>query len=132
MAILPSNLRADPYGWLTNQISHIGLGVSLVVTFCVLGALMFDEFPDKMAIFAAIAAIYFLIEYPQHGPLADSIEDAVFVVLYGAAIPLVLFDWVGGWRFAGDLSRLFPWIWVLILHLAAGYGVREWQRSVQK
>jgi hypothetical protein len=104
------------------------LGLSMVVVFCLLGAVLIDEFPDKAAILASVAAIYAMVEYPQNGAIADSIEDAVFVVGYGAGLPLSVFDWIGGGKFQGDLFNLFPLAWLTLLHLAAGYSIREWQR----
>ena len=120
----PDNFPKDPYAWLTNQISHLTLGFAAVVLYCSLGAHIAGVFPDKWVIFTSIAISYALIEVIQRGQFWDSVEDFLFVVVYGAGLTLWVMDWTGGGGFAGNVADLSPWIYYIIFHLVVGSVVR--------
>lgn len=124
MLMTPDNFSRDPYGWLTNQISHLTLGFAAVVLYCSLGAHIAGVFPDKWVIWTSIAVSYALIEVIQRGPFWDSVEDFIFVVIYGAGLTLWVMEWTGGGRFAGDIADLAPWVYYVLFHLVAGSVVR--------
>lgn len=124
MLMTPDNFPNNWYKWLTNQISHCALGFALVILYCALGAHIADSFPDKWVIWVSIAVGYALIEVIQRGPFWDSVEDFLFVVVYGAGLTLWVIEWTGGWTFSGDMSDMAPWVFYILFHLLSGVVVR--------
>jgi hypothetical protein len=120
----PDNFRTDAYGWLTNQISHMMLGLFAVILYCSLGAHIAGAFPDKWVIWTSVAVSYALIEIIQRGPFWDSVEDFIFVAVYGSGLPVWVVEWTEGGRFAGDIFDLMPWGHFILFHLVAGSVVR--------
>lgn len=117
----------DWYGWVTNQGSHIGLGVLLTFVLCAGFFLFFGEMPFKLAVLAVIATGYLAFEVGVQGWRGiDTIEDTVFVVGYGASGALVGFSEIapGSAHLSINLMDLLPYFAVSSLHLLTG----AWQR----
>ena len=123
----PSAFVNDWYGWLTNQVSHIGLGVFLTFAVCVLYWLMWSEMPYKTAVYAVIFFGYVAFEVFYQGWRSfDTIEDTVFTVGYGAASILSAFSevTVGDPKVGVDVLILLPFFIVACIHLLAGVAFR--------
>lgn len=119
----PDDFTGDWYGWMTNQASHIGLGVLLTFFLCVGLFLTFGEMPYKIAVLAVIATGYLAFEFGvQRWRGWDTIEDTVFVVGYGASGALVGFSEVtpGSAQLSVNLVDLLPYFAVASVHLLAG------------
>jgi hypothetical protein len=130
--IQPDNFKADPYGYVTNQISHMGAVGCLVFVY---GVVLFvflvaGEFPPKWAIILGAAVSYSLIEALQGWRGWDTIEDWLFVVFYGVTIPVMVFSEVepGSDQFCGGLMDLMPWVLIMGAHLLIGSAAR-WHRA---
>lgn len=126
--LTPSNFLDDWYGWLTNQVSHIFLGLFLVFVFSMAGFWAFGEFPYKINMLIAIGAVYFLgVEMALQGWRGfDTIEDTIFVVGYGAsgALGASIEVMPGKTTIIMDLQPLLPFFYVLTAHLIAGVSWR--------
>ncbi len=122
--LTPSNFEKDWYGWLTNQVSHVFLGIFAVFAVSMTGFAVSGEFPVKTQMLMGIGAAYFLgIELWLQGWRGwDTIEDTVFVVGYGAAGPLAASYEIEVGRSAiiMELEPLLPYFYVCIAHLIAG------------
>lgn len=122
-----SRFRADPYGWLTNQVSHMGGGLAYVFASCYLWLAVFGEFPVRWHIWAAFAVVYLAWEIAQQGwQGADTIEDWCFVVAYGAGGPLLVFREydLGSGLFYGQIHDLRPFFALACVHLVIGVAIR--------
>lgn len=78
------NFAGDWYGWLTNQISHIALGVFIAIWVAGLSYLITGEFPVKWAGWLSCAGIYAVAEVVRGWNGVDTVEDWTFVSVYGA------------------------------------------------
>lgn len=132
MRIVPDNFRADPYGWLTNQGSHICTGMMAAVLVCAAWLIVFDEFPSRSIAWAAILALYVLVvEIAAQGwNKGDTVEDAIFVVGYGAGGILYTLHEVniGTGDFTGNIWDAVPFIGLAGFHLIVGAVLRIRQR----
>ena len=113
----------DWYGWITNQASHIALGV-FAVFFISVAAFMIDgQFPYRDAVFLWCLAAYVSFEIITQGWHGfDTVEDTVFVVGYGVGAPLAAFQEIqaGQSGVALDVMALLPFFIVATVHLAFG------------
>jgi hypothetical protein len=127
----PDDFKDDWYGYLTNQVSHVGLGIFLVWFVCALSYSMFGELPMKWAIFFSISILYFLFEMTFQGwRRFDTIEDTIYVAVYGAGGTVLSFtEFVGGKTLVVfDVFAPILVISTFISHLIIGCVVR-WYRS---
>lgn len=125
----PNFFRDDWYGYLTNQISHVSLGVFLTWALCFFCFLILDGLPYKTSIFFTLTILYFLYELLFQGwQGVDTVEDWVFFSLYGVLGTVLAFT-----EFSVGLglvtlsitapSYIFP---ILILHLLIGCFLRKY------
>lgn len=116
----------DWYGWLTNQIGHISLGVMCALAVSVVWFLVVGEFPVKAIIWPAIAAVYILIEIARGWTWADSAEDTVFFAGYGCGGAFLVFSEVtpGSPMLTVSALDMVPILGIACVHLAAGVFVR--------
>lgn len=126
--LAPDNFRAQPYGYLTNQLGHIGLGVLLVFLASRGWFEIAGEYPVKWHVWLSITAIYLgLVEWWAQGWRKwDTIEDAWFTCVYGAGAPLTAFREVapGDPSVSVDLPGLDVFFLFAGAHLAVGVFVR--------
>lgn len=125
MLFSPDFFHNDWYGYLTNQISHISLGVFLTWGLCFASFLVIGELPYKVAIFSSLAILYFLYELLFQGWQGlDTIEDWVFFSVYGVLGTVVSFTEVSGVIILNLTAPtiIFP---ILILHLLVGCLLRK-------
>lgn len=117
------DFAGDWYGWATNQISHIALGVFLVFLICMFGFVVADEMPYKGAVYALILFGYVAFELAAQGWRGwDTVEDTVFTAGYGAGGTLAGFSEVsaGSPMVAVDVVGLAPFFTMAVVHLTAG------------
>jgi hypothetical protein len=113
----------DWYGWVTNQISHIGLGVFLVFVVCLSSFGLIGEMPYKNAVYALVLFGYLSFEMGVQGWREwDTLEDTAFVTFYGAGGALAGFSEVtpGDAMLTVNPLGLMPFFAVAVLHLLAG------------
>lgn len=122
--LTPDSFDRDPYGWLTNQVSHIALGALMALALSVFGFAVFGEFPVRTHMLAAIFVLYFVvIELVVQGWRGfDTIEDTIFTVGYGAAGPLAVSSEIVPGRMAivMELEPLLPFVYMSAAHLIGG------------
>jgi len=126
--ITPDNFRADPYGWLTNQLGHIMLGLIMVYAVCVAWWAVSGELPYRLHVGVGLAIFYIgVIElWIQGWRGGDTIEDSVFTLGYGAAAPLCVFQEVApdAGQFTGRIADLTPFFYIAGIHLLLGVTTR--------
>lgn len=86
--------------------------------------MLVGEFPGKWLMFWSLLVTFFAFQVWQGGTWADCVEDTVFTICYGSGFSLIALDWIEGWRFEGDLSRLNPWVWICVTNLLIGCVTR--------
>jgi len=88
----PSRFDRDWYGYYTNQVAHIAHGVLGTWLFCAVAFLISDDLPSKLQVFLSISVIYAAKELIlDRWQGFDTIEDILFVVVYGAGGTLLSF-----------------------------------------
>jgi hypothetical protein len=88
----PDQFKGKWYEYTTNQISHIGIGVAMVVMLMIFHQQITGEFFNRLYAFIVILVGYTCFECCQNGKSRDIIEDIVFVVGLGVGSALV-FKW---------------------------------------
>jgi hypothetical protein len=128
MSILePDAFLNDWYGWLTNQASHIALGVFVTFFICLFAFWIGGEFPFRSDVFLYCLSAYLFFEvFIQGWRWFDTIEDTVFVVGYGVGAPLAALHEVQAGQSAVmvDVVALLPFFVVAGVHLAVGVAYR--------
>jgi hypothetical protein len=123
----PSAYRGDWYGWATNQLGHVMIGMALACAGTVAYFMVLGEFPFKWHLFAVIGCGYLAFELTfQKWQGWDTLEDWLFVCAYGAggAITTVTEYEIGSLVADIDL-RGVAWAFALAAgHLAVGVGLR--------
>lgn len=125
--LTPSRFEGDWYGWATNQISHIGVGLFLVFATCFIEWGIRGEFPYRWQVWGAVFFCYVVFEVWGQGWRGfDTIEDVMFVTVYGAGSVLTVFHEVNGatGEFCGKIADIAPFFWIAIAHLMAGSLIR--------
>lgn len=116
----PEQFKNDWYGYITNQMAHIGFGVAMVVGLMIFHQQITGEFFNRLYAFLVILIGYTCFEVCQNGKFRDIIEDIFFVVGIGTGSALV-FKWQYNTYVCGHVNYL------LIFFFAAGifltYGV---------
>lgn len=87
----PDNFPLDWYGYATNQTGHFLLGLVAYIWLQACSFYVFGEFSYRWHVFLVIAVAYTCWEAAWRGKLADSVEDWLIVVGYGAGIPALTF-----------------------------------------
>lgn len=122
--ITPNSFPNDWYGWLTNQVSHVFLGIFAVFVFSMVGFAIFGEFPVKTHMLAVIGFLYIAIVelWLQGWRGLDTIEDSVFVIGYGASGALGASAEIMPGRSAiiMELGPLLPFFYIFTAHVIAG------------
>lgn len=124
----PDDFEGDWYGWLTNQVSHTGLGIFAVFFLSLACFLFAGEMPYKVAVYAVILFGYLLFEMVGQGWRGwDSLEDTAFVVAYGAGGVLSSFSEVspGSPLVSFSVIGAAPFFFIAATHLAAGVIYRR-------
>lgn len=128
----PDNFQDDWYGWITNQCGHMVLGQVLFIVLSCVAFFTIGEFPYRNTVWLAIAVGYLVWEFViQRGYKWDSVEDSIFVCLYGAGIPSMAFHEVtpGSLIFTGDLQNIIPIVGLFCFHATVGVFVRIYAKE---
>lgn len=126
----PSNYSRDWYGYATNQMAHTSLGVFFVAVICY-GAFKVDgEIPYKIQVFFVIGFVYAAKEiFLDKWNGFDTIEDFMFVVVYGTGGTLYSFTekQAGISMVVFDLEKSAPFFATCCVHLLVGvlYRLRK-------
>lgn len=125
----PNGFERDPTGYVTNQFGHFSLGVLGVWLMCVISFSVSDDIPHKEIMFIGIAALYIIKEIAFDGwRNFDTIEDFLFVVVYGGGWTLLAFTQQhnGSSEVTYDIMASSPIIVVISAHLTLGAVYRAW------
>jgi hypothetical protein len=113
----------DWYGWLTNQISHLGLGVFLAMAVSAVWFAVDGEFPIKWHAWGLIVLGYGALEAVRPGgTIRDALEDIAFVCLYGAGGAFLVFTEVspGQPHLVLSISDVLPVLGIAAAHIGGG------------
>lgn len=116
----PEQFKGDWYGYITNQMAHIGFGVAIVVIMMYMHFIITGEFFTRIYAFFVILVGYACFEVCQNGKFRDTIEDIIFVVGYGAGSALYVFKWVYGTYVCGHTNYLLLFFFAAGSHLLLG------------
>ena len=123
----PQRFEDDWYAWATNQIGHVGLGMFGVWIMCMLFFVVLGEFPYRATVFLFFSAVYVYFELrKQRWSGWDTIEDVLFVCVYGAGGTLYSFTEfeVHSSQVVLDVFAPLPFLLASVLHLCAGITYR--------
>lgn len=124
----PSNFRGDWYGYATNQISHTFLGCMIAALICAVTFALKGDLPYKINIFLGVAFIYGVKEIVwDRWQGFDTVEDFLFVVIYGTGGTLLTFTQSQDFTTRIDFEA-FKFVAVLLLffcHLLGGITIRR-------
>lgn len=122
----PDDFSKNWYAWATNQIGHFVIGLMLAAIFTAIGYWLFGEIPYKLPLWLSIAITYALWESMQGWNGRDTIEDWLFVALYGAGGAIYVFTekTLGDSMVTADLFRMLIPLGAVIGHIAAGVYCR--------
>lgn len=119
--------EADWYAWVTNQVGHIGLGIFMTWLACLVMFLAVGELPYRVTLFFILTAAYLFFELrAQRWAGWDTVEDTLFVCVYGAGGTLFSFREFAPGE-AGVIFDMFaplPFFAAVMLHLALGVFLR--------
>ena len=127
----PEVFRDDWYQWSSNQATHFVIGLSAAAGLSFLLYIVSGEFPIKWQVWSFIAVAYFLWEVEIQGWKGfDTIEDWLFVCIYGAGASLFLFTEIEPGRPELITSMQFVPLFMAIFwaHIVTGVVVRIWQK----
>lgn len=128
----PDNFKNDWYGWITNQWGHALLG-QVIFGLVMLASLEIGEFASRLHVWVSITLVYMLWEFATHkkGYWWDSVEDCIFVCLYGAGWIAFAFSEVkaGSPAFYGNALAIIPIIGLFAFHSALGVLLRVYGRA---
>ena len=126
-----NSFPTDWYGYLTNQLGHIVVGVFLVFVVNRAGFELLGEYPHRLHVWWLVTIFYVLVvEVRMQGWRGfDTVEDSVFTCCYGAGAPLWAFSEVsaGSPIVSGDIAALDVFFLIASLHLAVGVGYRAYR-----
>jgi hypothetical protein len=120
--VKPDDFAFRPYGWFTNQSSHVALGVAITTITSLIGWWLITEYPYRMEIGVVVVALIGFFEVGVQGwQGVDTVNDITFM-LYGALGSLLAFKEaeVGGVEVDGNplnIAMAFP---VVLTHLTVG------------
>jgi len=120
----PDDFRHDWYGWVTNQLAHITVGIILTIVFSALNFILLGEFAQKIVLWGMVFVTYAIIEiyWQKKNRTWDTIEDFVFVVGYGAGTPILMFDEArpGSPEMVSEIVDLVPVCVIVTTHIVSG------------
>jgi hypothetical protein len=123
----PDSFRKDWYGWSTNQLAHITLGIILAALISFANFMTIGEFAYKGILFAMVAFLFAAQQGRQWLVKPwDTVEDFIFVVIYGAGTVIVMFDEVspGSPLIVTNIINIAPICAIVATHLFVGSVIR--------
>ena len=132
-----SNYTTDPYGYGKNQLAHLSIGFIMATVVSALSVLFAGEFLYKGDLFAIMCVIFVLWEFVQRSlsvvkvTIWDSVEDWVFMALYGSGTAIFLFSEseVGSPWVTSNIYYSLPFVGVVATHLFVGILARIMNRK---
>lgn len=121
--------RDDWYGWLTNQLGHIVLGLTIAYVAAMAWFGLAGEMPYKIIAWPVCLGLYVWLEWVRGWAGWDSVEDTIFTSIYGSGGGYLLFTEVqpGSATLEFHSWSLFPAMGVILVHIV--YGVsKRWPR----
>lgn len=123
----PDDFRGDWYGYLTNNISHLSVGIlwawlASLVYFYVVG-----EYPYKLQVLIGLGLGYMAYEVIRQGwQGVDTVEDWIFFTLWGVGGSMAAFNEItpGSIWLALNPEAPLPFFLGASLHLAIGVAIR--------
>lgn len=122
-----SSFSKDWYGYLTNQFSHVGVGIFAAWLVCLAAFLISGDLPYRWQVFVGIAVVYGVKELiVDTWKGRDTIEDFLFVVVYGAGGTLNSFRQIDAFssNVVFNIFDALPFLAVCITHLFLGVALR--------
>lgn len=124
--IKPDAFAARPYGWVTNQVAHIALGVAIVTATALVGWGLLREYPYRLEI--GLVAVAFVVAFEigvQGWQGRDTVEDCAFM-LYGIGGSLWAFQEAeaGAVEVDGNPLIVAAFISAAVAHLVWGAWAR--------
>ena len=122
-AMQSDNFREDWYGFATNQISHLALGVLFAWLIALFYHSIVGEYPRKLEMIAVLAAGYMAFElFSQGWNGFDTIEDWTFFSVWGAGGATAAFSEVeiGSIILSLNPAAPIPFAIAATIHLALG------------
>lgn len=113
----------DWYAYATNQISHVGIGILWVWIVCLVSFAVVGDLPYRSEIFVGVALIYLAKELViDRWSGFDTVEDFLFLVVYGAGGTLVSFRQIDALSsdVVFNIHSALPFLFTCGLHLLAG------------
>lgn len=119
----PEAFINDPYGYLTNQISHIYLGFLLCTAYVFFVWKATGFHPDQFLCVAVVVAGYAILweALYQHWRGWDSIEDTLYVFCGAGSFLFIDYQFV--------ITRVF--VWLLIISVALCIGLYARTRDIE-
>ncbi len=115
------------YGYAKNQLSHFMLGFTAACVMSHVHFTIFDEFAQKGALWASIAMMYAIYELSSQGWQGkDTVEDWFFFAIYGAGVPIFMFNEIeqGSPVLTVNATLAIPAVAVIYGHLIVGIIAR--------
>lgn len=123
----PDDFKNEWYGWATNQWSHVVLG-QVLFGWIMYASLLFGEFAPRLDVLLIVAGIYAAWELftSNRSKIWDSIEDFIFVVIYGAGWMAAVFTEVapGLSGVYSDALSAIPLFGLFAFHTTVGVLLR--------
>jgi hypothetical protein len=86
------DFKGRPYAWLTNQTSHIMLGLAMAFVLSLFWFVVAGEMPWKSIAWPFCVVVYLAFEFVRGWNERDSVEDTVFTAGYGSGGAFFLFS----------------------------------------
>lgn len=121
--IKSDDFREDWYGFATNQISHLALGVLFAWLTAIFYHWVWGEYPDKLSLVIFLAVSYLAFELITQGwNGVDTIEDWTFFAAWGACGATTAFSEIeaGSAELSLDPSAPTPFVIAASVHLGLG------------
>lgn len=130
--LTPDNFKDNWYGWVTNQWAHTLLGMILFGVI-MLVTLFFGEFANRSFVWGGIAIGYIFWELVTNrtGKWWDSVEDFIFVCVYGSGWIAFAFHevTVGQPFFYGTALAVVPIVSLFAFHTTLGVFLRIYGKA---
>ena len=86
------DFAGDWYGYLTNQVSHMALGLMMALVLSLVWFVFMGEMPIKWQAWLACLGLYLGLELVRGWNGWDSVEDTVFTAGYGSGGAFLIFS----------------------------------------
>lgn len=123
----PDSYSRDPYGFLVNQVSHLALGIAMILCIALAGYWTQGEYPYRWEMWGIAAGLILQFELTvQRWSGSDTVHDVLFMAGYGAGGAALTFHEAtpGLLTLTGDPITAVGIAAIAALHLAVGIARR--------